>query len=73
VNARIRQIREARGLSQLALARKAGMNPKYLSQIENGWRAPGLKSLDRLATALDLSIDELRGPTPQPTEAAPAA
>jgi|Deesub1362A_J573_1020465.scaffolds.fasta_scaffold00029_129 repressor LexA len=48
----IRRLREEMGLSQRALARKAGISSQYLSDIEVGRTSPSLKSLEKIATAL---------------------
>mgnify|MGYP000418686603 CR=1 FL=1 len=50
----IRQLREELGLSQRALARKAGISSQYLSDIEIGRTSPSLKSLEKIASALNL-------------------
>ncbi|SON55456.1 putative transcriptional regulator [Hartmannibacter diazotrophicus] len=49
------------GLSQAALAREAGISPSYLNLIEAGRRDVGGALLIRLASRLDLAIDELTG------------
>lgn len=51
--------RRRHGLSQDALARRAGMPRPRLSSLENGRSDPTLRTLRRLATALDLSVGEL--------------
>jgi repressor LexA len=54
VGATIRRLREETGLSQRALARKAGISSQYLCDIEIGRTSPSLKSLEKIATALQL-------------------
>jgi transcriptional regulator with XRE-family HTH domain len=57
---RIRKAREAMGLSQAELARRAGTSIPQLNRLENGTRAdPGLQLLKRLARALGVSLDYL--------------
>jgi DNA-binding XRE family transcriptional regulator len=51
--------REGRGLTQAALARRAGLSRAYLAQIEAGAREPSVAVLRRLATALELLADDL--------------
>ncbi len=51
--------REGRGLTQAALARRAGLSRAYLAQIEAGAREPSLAVLRRLAAALELLADDL--------------
>lgn len=47
-------IREAKGLSQDALARSAGISPIYLDLIETGEREPGEPIRRALARALEI-------------------
>lgn len=56
---RIRAAREARRLSQVALAAAAGISQGYLSQLEQDEREPTLSIAARLAGALELSLDHL--------------
>lgn len=62
---RIRQAREARGLTMADLARAAGISAGAVSRIEHGERAPGSATLQRLAQALGVSpgvlLDEAAG------------
>jgi len=53
---RIRQLREAKGLSQEELAFKVGVHRTYLGGIERGGRNPSLKNIDSIATALEISL-----------------
>ncbi len=55
----VRIWREHRGLSAVALARKAGVPPSYLSEIERGRKPGSVKALSALAHALDLDLDDL--------------
>ncbi|MCQ4316172.1 XRE family transcriptional regulator [Stutzerimonas zhaodongensis] len=47
-------IREAKGMSQDALARSAGISPVYLNLIESGERDPGEPIRRALARALEI-------------------
>ncbi|MBF0627260.1 MAG: helix-turn-helix domain-containing protein [Magnetococcales bacterium] len=53
VHLRIQQFRQARGLSQRALAEKAGISAAGLSQIESGQTSPSVATLEKLADALE--------------------
>ena len=56
---------DALGITQLALARKAGMTGSVVSDYARGLRNPTLRSLTALAKALDRTPWEfLRGPLP---------
>lgn len=56
---RVRALREKRGLSQEQLAESAQLHWTYVSGIERGRRNPGLNTLGRLATALDIPLSKL--------------
>ena len=55
----LRRARRERDLSQDALARKAGVGAKHLSELERGNKAPRLTTFLGLAAALDLTATEL--------------
>src|SRR5689334_17171324 len=57
---RIREQREALGLSARELARRTGMNDKTVVRIEQGlFASPGPDKLARIADVLDLSLADL--------------
>ncbi|HUE86441.1 MAG TPA: helix-turn-helix transcriptional regulator [Vicinamibacterales bacterium] len=56
---RIRRIREERGVSQEALAGRAGLDRSYMSGIERGVRNVTLLKLFAVARALKVSAREL--------------
>src|ERR1039458_9354093 len=55
----IRSLRLGHGLSQRQLALRMGVPRTYVSKIENEKATPTLSSLNRLATALEVSIPDL--------------
>lgn len=55
----LREYREAKALTQEALAEKADMDRTYVSDIERGVRNPGIKNVARLAGALGISSAKL--------------
>lgn len=55
----VRALREAKGWSQEFLAEVADVHRTYLGDIERGIRNPSLKSLLRIADALDTSLAKL--------------
>ena len=59
VAVRLREIRNARHLSQRQLAAKLEVPRTYISKIENGRAMPTLSSLQRLATALCVPMCEM--------------
>ena len=61
---RIKAVRQAKELTQVALAKTAKISPSYLVQIEGSAknppiRTPSLSVLERLATALQVTVGEL--------------
>lgn len=53
----IRALRERADLSQEELAGRAELDRTYVSGIERGRRNPSVKSLQRVADALDTTLD----------------
>lgn len=60
---RIREERLRCGLSQRELARRLGVSPSLISQLESGHSNPSVATLYAIVNELDLSLDHLvRGP-----------
>jgi transcriptional regulator with XRE-family HTH domain len=59
--ARVRRLREAAGLSQEELARRADIHPTYVSGIERGQRNLALINIHRVARGLGVSVARLFG------------
>jgi transcriptional regulator with XRE-family HTH domain len=55
----VKKIRLSQGLSQGKLAKKLGVDPTYISQIERGVGNMSLKKIDRLAKTLGVPIEKL--------------
>jgi transcriptional regulator with XRE-family HTH domain len=55
----LKAVRTARGLSQSALARLAGVSPSAISQAERGRRGLSLDTLLDLSAKLNITLDEL--------------
>ena len=58
---RLRTARELRKLNQGELAKKAGLQPSWISHFETGARKPSFDNLLRLAEALKVTTDYLLG------------
>ncbi len=56
VGQRLRVLREERGISMRALARRSGLSANALSMIERGLTSPSVSTLNKLATALEVPI-----------------
>lgn len=54
---RLRELREAAGLTQTGLAEKAGMTRIGIAQLETGKRSPAWESVLALSTALGVSVE----------------
>ena len=59
VGEQIKTLRQAKGLTQANLAKKAGINRASLSLLENGERGFSFDLAIRMARALNISLDEL--------------
>jgi len=58
--ARVKKLREARGLSQEAFSEKAGLGYKYYQHVESGRRRDiRLSTIEKLASACGLQLYEL--------------
>lgn len=56
----IKKIRKERGYSQKQLAEKLGTSPQNLAQYEKGKRMPKIETLDKIASALNVSIADIK-------------
>jgi transcriptional regulator with XRE-family HTH domain len=56
---RLKKLREAREMSQAALATRAKISRGYLIRLEAGRQDPTLGMLERLAKALGVPVKEL--------------
>ena len=56
---RVREMRIAQGLSQEALAQKSGLHRTYIGGIERGERNISLINIEKIASALNLSIVDI--------------
>ncbi len=59
IGARIRQLREQKGLSQGDIENVAGLLRCYTSRVENGHTVPSLETLERFAAALEIPLYRL--------------
>jgi transcriptional regulator with XRE-family HTH domain len=71
---RLKKLRREAGLTQMALAMKAGLNVSVVSQIEQGANTdPRLSTLKALTSGLGVSMDALTGDDPPAGDEPPAA
>jgi transcriptional regulator with XRE-family HTH domain len=59
LGARLRELRRARALTQEELAQKAGVSPSTIVDIERGKHEPQIRTLRKLAKALETTPDKL--------------
>lgn len=62
LGSRLKTVRLKAGLTLRELARRAGVSPSFVSQIENGKSQPSVATLYEFAQLLGVSIDELFDP-----------
>ncbi len=66
ISDRLRELREARHLSQGDIERRTGLLRCYVSRLENGHTVPSLDTLEKIAAALEVEFHELFPPSGQP-------
>jgi transcriptional regulator with XRE-family HTH domain len=59
---RLRELRQARDLTQEALAEAADLSGNYISDLELGLKVPSLTIIVRLSQALDVAAADLLTP-----------
>lgn len=56
---RIKEIRDVKGLTQIAFAEKINVSRSYINKIENGIKSPSLDLLIEIAVFGEVSLDYL--------------
>jgi transcriptional regulator with XRE-family HTH domain len=59
IGKRLRELREARALSQGDIERRSGLLRSYISRVEGGYTAPSLATLEKFAEALGMEPYQL--------------
>ena len=59
IGARIRELRETKGLSQGDIEKSTGLLRCYTSRVENGHTVPSLETLERFASGLGIPLFQL--------------
>jgi transcriptional regulator with XRE-family HTH domain len=59
IGKRLRELREAKGLSQGDIERRSGLLRSYISRVEGGYTAPSLATLEKFAKALEVEPYQL--------------
>lgn len=66
MNERLRQLRKARGYTQIRVQMETGIEQALLSKYESGERVPPTETLVKLADFYHVSTDYLLGRTDKP-------
>ncbi len=56
---RLRELRQARALTQTTMADRFGIDRTFISDVERGKKAPSLPTIEVLALGLKISISDL--------------
>ncbi len=56
---RVRELRDARRITQERLSELSGIGREHISRIENGHREAGLEVISKLAKSLGITIAEM--------------
>jgi len=59
IGQRIRNYRTTAGLSQEKLAELSGCHPTYIGQLERGEKNATIESIEKIASALNVSLSQL--------------
>ncbi len=59
ISDRLRQLREAKELSQGDIEKRTGLLRCYISRVENGHTVPAIETLEKLARALEVPLYQL--------------
>ena len=59
IGKRLRDLREAKGLSQGDIERRSGLLRSYISRVEGGYTAPSISTLEKFAKALEIEPYQL--------------
>jgi len=72
IGARLRELREEKGMSQGDIEKATGLLRCYTSRVENGHTVPSLATLEKYAGAFGVKLFELFYTGAEPPTAAPA-
>jgi len=59
IGRRIKELREAQGMSQKDLSYAADLDRSYIASVENGQRNISIVNIEKIAIALGVSLKEL--------------
>lgn len=70
---RIWRIMRKKGLNQSSLSEASGVSKNVITRLLTGRRMTSFTNIERIATALDVSLDEFRPPAHRPRKGCQAA
>ena len=59
IGQKLREIREAKNMSQVEIAEATGLVQPYVSRVENGHTVPGVETLEKWASALKIPLYQI--------------
>ena len=59
---RVQELREAKGLTMAELAKRADLYPRTIRNIERGTHSPTVKTVEKIADALEVPVHDLLAP-----------
>jgi transcriptional regulator with XRE-family HTH domain len=59
IGQKLREIREAKKMSQVEIAKATGLVQPYVSRVENGHTIPGVETLEKWASALRVPLYQI--------------
>ena len=59
IGQKLREIREAKKMSQVGIAEATGLVQPYVSRVENGHTIPGVETLEKWASALRVPLYQI--------------
>lgn len=65
IGRRIKEARRKLGLTQEELGERARLHYSYIGQVERGSKIPSLRTLKKIAAALNIGLDTLLEDTPE--------
>jgi quercetin dioxygenase-like cupin family protein/DNA-binding XRE family transcriptional regulator len=61
VGEHVRRLRVQAGISVRTLAKRSGFSPSFMSQVENGQVSPSISSMEKIATAVGVTLGDFFG------------
>src|SRR2546430_17392125 len=59
IGQKLKEIREAKNMSQVEIAQATGLVQPYVSRVENGHTIPGVETLEKWASALKIPLYQI--------------